>query len=100
MMWKVFSVYDSKVEAYLRPFFMRSRGEAIRGFVTVVNEAGTDFNKYPEDYTLFEIGDYDEKTGVISPSAAKTALGVAVEFLKAGPAVPDSGPGKVLPLNN
>jgi len=79
---KIFTTYDSKAEAYLQPFFMGTRGEAIRGWQTVVNDPKTQFNKYPSDFTLFEIGEYDETTGEITAHTAKVSLGVALEFLK------------------
>lgn len=80
MVLKVLAVYDSKVEAYLSPFFMRSRGEALRGFESAVNDPQTSFCRYPADYTLFEIGEFDESTGRIAPHQAYVDLGNAVQF--------------------
>lgn len=80
---KVFVVYDAKVEAYLTPHILRSRGEAIRGFGHAVNDANSLFNKSPADFTYFEIGEYDDQTGVISMYEAKVPLGTAVEFINA-----------------
>ena len=60
MIYKVYCVFDSKVEGYLNPFFMRARGEAIRAFSELVNDKSTNFGKYPSDYTLFELGDYSD----------------------------------------
>lgn len=61
-MLKMFTVYDSKAEIYLRPFSMRSTGEAVRGFITTLNDQNTEFAKYPADFTLFEIGEFNETT--------------------------------------
>lgn len=96
MTWKVFSVYDSKVEAYLQPFFQRSRGEALRNFIAAVNDPQTMFNKHPEDYTLFEIGEFSEEKGEIRSNEVKTSLGVAIEFVKnsGGGLRPIGGEGK------
>lgn len=80
MILKIYTVYDSKVEAYLRPFFMQSRGEAIRAFTDAVNDQNTQFNKHPEDFTLFELGMYDDQNGGIEMHTAKVSLGTAVEF--------------------
>lgn len=79
---KVFAIYDSKAEAYLQPFFMQSRGQALRAFDTTINTLDTQFHKYPSDFTLFEIGEYDELKGVLTPSEKKTSLGCAIEFKK------------------
>ena len=64
-MIKVFTVRDAKADAYLAPFFMKTKGLAIRGFETTVNDQKTEFNKYPEDYDLYQIGEYDEQSGKI-----------------------------------
>ena len=79
---KVFTIFDSKVGAYLPPMFFRSRGEAIRVFETLTNESGHQFNKYPGDYSLFELGDYDDLTAKFVLLPTPTSIGVAIEFLK------------------
>jgi len=61
-MLKMFTVYDSKSETYLRPFSMLTAGEAVRGFITTLNDPITDYCKYPADFTLFEVGSFDETT--------------------------------------
>lgn len=78
---KIFTVYDSKSEAYLQPFFMQSKGAAVRAFSDLANDKAHTFGKHPEDYVLFEIGSYDEFTAAIV-SHAPVSLGVAVEFLR------------------
>ena len=52
MIVKVFGIYDSKAEAYLPPFFMKSKGEAIRAITAHVNDSQHNFCKYAEDFTL------------------------------------------------
>lgn len=56
MIQKIFAVYDSKVEAFMQPFFMPAKGAAIRAFTDLVNSKDHSFSKYAEDYTLFELG--------------------------------------------
>lgn len=80
MLLKVFCIYDSKAEAYLQPFFMMARGEAVRAFQTAVNDPQTNFCKHPSDYTLFEIGTFDQSSGNVAPYEAKVSLGLALEF--------------------
>jgi len=79
---KIFCVHDSKIGAYLQPFFMRSVGEAIRGFEDVCNNPETQFNKYPADFTLFEIGGYDDLSGTLSPLPIKVSHGLALDYLR------------------
>lgn len=88
MTLEIFSVYDSKVEAYLQPFFLRAKGEAVRAFEETVNDPATKFNKYPADYTLFRVGQYDDRTGTVTKLDVYENLGNAVTFKKAPPAAP------------
>lgn len=82
MMQKIFTVYDSKLEAYMQPFFMSSKGQAIRAFTDTVNDPSTQFNKHPEDFTLFEIGEYDDQSGKVQNLPTANALGLALEYKK------------------
>ena len=65
MVLKAFSVYDDKAKTFNTPFYKHTHGEAERDFKTAVNEVreGNNLNKYPEDYDLFFIGEYDDQTG-------------------------------------
>lgn len=80
MKYKVFTVHDSKAEAYLKPFLMRTKGEAIRAMQELANDQKHDFAKYSEDYTLFEIGTYDDETGTYEMLKSKLSLGNGIEF--------------------
>lgn len=78
MMMKMFTVYDQKAEAYLQPFFANSKGVAIRMFAEAVNSQDHQFAKYPADFTLFEIGSFDDGTA-LTESFAPVNLGTALE---------------------
>ncbi|WNK13610.1 MAG: nonstructural protein [Microvirus sp.] len=77
---KLFTVYDSKTENYLRPFTMLTKGEAIRGFAETANDPQSQICKYPADFTLFELGEFNESTGMISLLESKINLGLALDF--------------------
>ncbi len=79
-MQKIFTVYDSKAEAHLPPFFSPATGLALRAFETAANTPDHDFNKYPGDYTLFELGFFDEIKCDWAFHEAKINLGTALEF--------------------
>lgn len=66
MILKVFAVLDVKVAAYLQPFFMRTAGEAVRAFTGAVNSPETQFGKNPEDYSLFELGEFNDMNGLLT----------------------------------
>lgn len=80
-MLKMFSVYDSKAEFYLPPFYFKSKGEALRAFSETVNDSKSTFYKYPGDFTLFEVGEFDETSCSFNLLITPVSQGVAVEFL-------------------
>ena len=65
MKLNVYTVFDSKVGAYLQPFFMRGDGEAIRAMQETASNVQSNFHKYAADYTLFRIGEYEDQTDKI-----------------------------------
>lgn len=77
-----FSVYDSAAEAWLPPFFMRNKGEAIRSFASAANTNDHQFAKHADDYTLFEIGTFDDETGALATVGQVRSLGTALEYLE------------------
>jgi len=66
MIHKIYSIFDSKAEAYSLPFYYQHEGQALRTFSDWVNDPNTPYGKHPEDYTMFEIGTYDENNGYIT----------------------------------
>lgn len=82
MIYKVFAVYDSKVKAYMQPFFMQTEGQAIRSWVDAVNDQSTQFYKHPEDFTLFLISEYDEESGKFKNCGTPEAKGLALELIR------------------
>ena len=64
----VFSIYDAKAQAYLPPFFMHSEAVAVRAFSDGINDKEHAFGRHPSDYTLFNIGNFDDATGKIEPA--------------------------------
>lgn len=81
MLLKIFTVYDCKAEAYLQPFYCKSKGEALRSFVEIANDKQSQIGKYPEDFTLFELGEFDDSTAKFRMLDAGVALGCALEFV-------------------
>lgn len=77
----VFSVFDSKAEAFLLPFFVPNRAMALRSFTSAVQDESTDFHRYAGDYTLFELGEWDASAGEFAMHEAKINLGLASQYL-------------------
>lgn len=64
MLHKVYSVRDSKGEIFLPPFTCKTHGEAERTFTEYTRREDSLLFKYPEDYDLYYLGEFDDKAGV------------------------------------
>ncbi len=82
MKLKVFSIHDSKAEAFIQPFYSQTTGTAVRSFEQAVNDPQSDFHKFAGDYTLFELGDFDQNTAVFTPLKTPINLGLALTYIK------------------
>lgn len=90
MTLQVFSIRDTKAEAYMRPFFLQTKGLALRTFIELANNQGEDMHKHAGDYHLFHIGTYDDSTGKLTPLEVKENLGCAIDYINPGKSVVDS----------
>jgi len=79
---EIFTVYDSAARRYLEPFFAETQEVAMRMFRQLVNKEGHQFAKFPEDYTLFHLGTFNQESGLID-SGTPHSLGVAITFVDA-----------------
>lgn len=96
-MLKVFAIYDSKVQAYMTPWFARAAGEASRQFEDLVNDGKSLPSSHPADFTLFEIGEYDETKGVIMGHKAHISLSRGIDAKKSPQSdLPMPGLGRTL----
>lgn len=79
MIKSIYSIYDTKICAYMPPFFAITDGEAVRYVRGAVEDPNTMLNKYPEDYTLFCLGSFDDESGeVVSLATPRSVLGIIV----------------------
>ncbi len=80
MLHMIFTIYDDKAECYLPPFYMKTVGEALRAFTESVNDPNHPFCKYPADYTLFKLGQFDDGKASFEIHATPGAIGKAIEY--------------------
>lgn len=80
MIHKIYSIYDSKAEAYLQPFFMIAKGSALRAITDLANDPSHAFCKHAEDYSLFELGSFDDGKAFFQLHDAPVSMGVLIEF--------------------
>ena len=79
----LFAVRDGKGETYGTPFVKASRGEAERTFTQLRRDKSTVVAQFPEDFDLFEIGEYEADTGKVtgydSPRHMCKAIDISAE---------------------
>jgi hypothetical protein len=62
------TVKDRAADAYGRPMFVPSAGVAIRSFSDEINRnhAENQLYNHPDDFDLYELGEFDDNTGLFS----------------------------------
>jgi len=94
-MLKVYAVFDVKAASYGSPMFLASNGIALRTFGEVCLNPESPLHKYPEDFSLYEIGSYDPASGELKTIQPKhLASAAAVISGVASPAVAGSHASK------
>lgn len=67
----VIAVRDRALDAFMRPFFMQSIGQAVRAFADEINRNDKDnpLAQHPDDYDLYLLATWDEDTGAFKQTA-------------------------------
>lgn len=65
MILEMVAVFDDAASAFMRPFFVASKGMAVRSFRDEVNRASDDnvMYKHPEHFALYYLGQFDDGVG-------------------------------------
>lgn len=82
MMKRVFCFYDMKVGIFGTPFFCRHVGEALRIAQQLASDGETVIGRHPADFSLVEIGEFDDTTGAMV-AGQHVSHGVVAGFLAA-----------------
>jgi len=81
----IFCVHDSKADVWGRPFTVQSLGLAKRGFTEAANDATTEICKYAEDFSLWQLGSFDEQTGSLEKLPVPVCVELAVNVKVSAP---------------
>lgn len=81
MKQKMFAIKDAKAEVFNLPYSAGTHAEAERSFRAAVNDPQTTLNRYPEDFDLWYLGEYDTHTGVIQGLATPLHVMKAIHAL-------------------
>ena len=65
----IVAVKDTAARVFGTPFFVQATAQAVRSLRDEVNskDSTSDINRHPDDFEIYEVGVFDEDTGVITP---------------------------------
>ena len=86
---KCFSVFDTKANMFGVPFFAVSVGVASRLFADLVADNRSTIYRYPADFALYEIGDFNETSGLFTSLDRPNHVCNASEFVANSPVAVD-----------
>lgn len=76
---KMYTLRDSKVETYLPPFLAENNITAKRLLIDSANQDNIIF-KHPEDFQLFQIGEFNKDNGEIKP-IPHVSIGLVIDII-------------------
>lgn len=88
MIMKLCVVKDMKAGLFLQLTSQRSVADAIRSWETVANDGESMITRFPNDFRLFYIADFNSETGVLTPLEFHQDLGSAADYVRSSAASP------------
>lgn len=82
MILKMFAVYDDKAKAHLTPFFLPETAQAVREFSNCINMENHAWARNPEDYSLWELGQFENTHATLETYAKPEPLGIGIGFVQ------------------
>lgn len=84
---RLYSIYDSKAEQFSPPQVYHNDMLALRGFESIVNDDKMLIKKYPEDFTLYYVGNISDSDGRYyvencDESRVPILIGRAIEYVQ------------------
>lgn len=80
MKYALVAIRDAAAGAFMRPWTVPSVGMARRSFQDECVRYGSDMNKHPEDFELFELGSFDEDSGKVENLDYPRSLARAIDY--------------------
>lgn len=84
---RLYSVYDSKAEQFSPPQAYLNDMLALRGFESIVNDDNMLIKKYPEDFSIYYVGNLSDSDGCYyvedcDESRVPILIGRAVDYVQ------------------
>ncbi len=77
----MFSLYDTKLEGFMRPFFLQSVGVATRAIMDLSKDPNHEAAKHPSDFCLYELGTFDDHSSEITQMMPPKRIGLVSEIV-------------------
>lgn len=81
MNYLLFAFRDNKLSLFLPPWASPNKAVAIRSVVQSLKGGDSDLCKFPGDFNLFMIGDYDAESGAVSAVAPEN-MGLVSQYVE------------------
>lgn len=79
-MKKIYAIYDRKAMFFGSIIAVPAQIDAVRAFAGAVTSPDSMIYKYPNDFALFSLGEYDEHTGNLASYPTPILVHEAIEF--------------------
>lgn len=84
---RLYSIYDSKAEQFSPPQVYHNDMLALRGFESIVNDDNMFIKKYPEDFSIYYVGNLSDSDGRYyvencDESRVPILIGRAIEYVQ------------------
>ena len=105
MILNVYSVFDSKLASFGRPWYELTDASAIRVFSDAVNDTqnpNNQWNRHPEDFSLYRLGQFDDENGKIDSALPVSLVTASVIFNVLNPVLGgayDKNGQKLMPID-
>lgn len=98
-----YSIYDRKALIYSPPFFSATDGTAMRSFAQAANDLNTNIGRFPADFVLYRVGQFNDAKGIMLPESPLTHVADATALVQVHPdlfnaSTPAAGPSR--PVEN
>ncbi len=77
----MFSLYDNKLEAFMRPFFIQTIAVARRAILDLASDKSHEASKHPEDYCLYQLGTFDDHSSQVEQMLPPKRIGLVSEII-------------------
>lgn len=85
-MLKIFALRDVKSDSYGGLLCLPTAGIAMRGLMEILANPESPLSKYPDDYSLYELGEFDPSSGMVTALKVPVFVTSVLSLVKPAPA--------------